>query len=87
MRCTIEWHPGPRTSGEAEMTLIELLPQLQSLSRVDKLQLIQHLAQELAGDEIGLVKAGQSYPVWSPDQAFSAAAVMIQTLESDRGSM
>jgi hypothetical protein len=65
------------------MSLAELLPELQSLSRVDKLRLIQLLAEELARDEAGLLESGQSYPVWSPDTANPAAAVMMQALESE----
>lgn len=66
------------------MSLAELLPDVQSLSRTDKLRLIQFLAQDLAQGEgnVGL-KAGQSYPVWSPCQAFEAAAVLMQALEED----
>ncbi len=65
------------------MSLAELLPEVHSLSRVDKLRLIQLLAEELARDEVGLLESGQSYPVWSPDAAYPAAAVMMQTLESE----
>lgn len=65
------------------MSLAELLPELQSLSRVDKLRLIQLLAEELARDEAGLLEPGQSYPVWSPDTAYPAAAVMMHGLESE----
>jgi hypothetical protein len=60
--------------------LAELIPQAKSLSRVDKLRLIQLLAEELASDEGGAIKANQSYPVWSPDSAFNAADVMLQSL-------
>ncbi|WP_437956044.1 hypothetical protein WME76_31905 [Sorangium sp. So ce119] len=68
------------------MSLAEILPDVQSLSRVDKLRLIQLLAQELAEveDDVGLV-GGQSYPVWSPDQAFAAADTLLQALSADRG--
>jgi hypothetical protein len=67
------------------MSLAEVLPQVRSLSRVDKLRLIQFLAQELAGEEVCPIEPGQSYPVWSPDQAFSAAATLLQALEKDKG--
>lgn len=63
------------------MSLVEMLPDIQSLSRADKLRLIQLLVQELAEaeDPLALV-SGQSYPVWSPDQAFAAAETLLQTL-------
>jgi hypothetical protein len=46
--------------------LSELVPEAKSLSRIDKLRLIQLLAAELAGDEGSDIKASGSYPVWSP---------------------
>jgi hypothetical protein len=66
--------------------LAELIPQAKSLSRVDKLRLIQLLAEELATDEGAPIKANQSYPVWSPDSAFDAADVMLQALANKAGS-
>lgn len=66
------------------MSLIEILPYVQSLPRVDKLRLIQLLAQELAEAEAPpSLMAGQSYPVWSPDQAFVAAETLLQALRAD----
>ena len=63
------------------MSLTEVLPEVQTLSRRDKIRLIQLLAHELERDEDGLIEPGRSYPVWSPDRAFSAAAVLLQALE------
>jgi len=66
------------------MTLLaELIPEAKSLSRADKLRLIQLLAQELASDEANGIQADQSYAVWSPDCAFAAADTMLQTLAAD----
>src|SRR5438552_1227637 len=67
------------------MSLAEVLPEVQSLSRQDKLRLIQFLAQELERDAGGLVEPGRSYPVSSPDQAFTAAAALLHALEEDKG--
>jgi len=68
------------------MSLIEMLPNIQSLPRVEKLRLIQLLAQELAeGEESPSLVAGMSYPVWSPDQAFAAAETLLQTLRAEEG--
>lgn len=63
--------------------LAQIIPEAMSLSRVDKLRLIQLLAEELAGDEEMGIEAGRSYPVWSPDRAFSAADVMLRTLSGE----
>ncbi len=60
--------------------LAELIPEAKSLSRVDKLRLIQLLAEDLAVDERADIKGNQSYPVWSPDPAFTAADIMCKAL-------
>jgi hypothetical protein len=67
------------------MSLAEVLPEVQTLSRLDKIRLIQVLAQELEQDESVLIEPGRSYPVWSPDQAFTAAAALLQALEHEKG--
>jgi hypothetical protein len=66
--------------------LAELIPEAKSLSRADKLRLIQFLAEELASDEGITIKANQSYAVWSPDTAFNAADVMLQALSNEGNS-
>jgi hypothetical protein len=59
-----------------------LLPALQSLSRADKLRLMQHLANELAREEgVAPVERGAAYPVWTPQHAFEAADVLLKALE------
>ena len=63
--------------------LAELIAEAKSLSRADKLRLIQLLAEDLAGNEGGGIEADQSYAVWSPDRAFDAADVMLQTLANE----
>ena len=66
------------------MSLAQVLPEVQSLSRVDKIRLIQFLAQELERDDSSMIESGQSYPVWSPDRAFSAANALMQALEDEK---
>jgi len=67
------------------MSVIELLPILQELPKADKLRLIQFLVFELAKDEgITLFEAGQSYPIWTPLHAFSAASTLLDVLENDK---
>jgi hypothetical protein len=66
------------------MSLDEVLPEVQTLSRLDKIRLIQFLAQELERDDSELIQPGRSYPVWSPDRAFTAAAALLQALEEDK---
>jgi hypothetical protein len=64
------------------MSIAELLPKLQALPRAEKLQLMQFLIIELAREEgIPLVEEGTAYPIWSPYEAYDAAAVMLKTLD------
>jgi hypothetical protein len=66
------------------MSLVELLPTVRSLSRQDKLRLIQWLAGELAQtEELNPIPAGHSYTLWSPDQAYDASAVLLRALDAD----
>jgi hypothetical protein len=69
------------------MSLLEMLPEIRTLSRGDKLRLIQLLAEELAANEGNLtLVAGQEYPVWSPDSAFAAADTLMEALREDQGT-
>lgn len=63
--------------------LAELILEARSLSRIDKLRLIQLLTQELAGGEGHGIESDRSYPIRSPDHAFNAADVMLRTLENE----
>ncbi|PSF29448.1 hypothetical protein C7H19_24320 [Aphanothece hegewaldii CCALA 016] len=62
----------------------EILTNLRKLNRADKLYVIQVLVSELAQKEEDLIKGEQSYPVWSPIDAFEAADVMLKVLEDSR---
>ena len=64
--------------------LAEVMPEVKSLSRADKLRLIQLVAEELALVEQAGIEADQSYPVWSPESAFSAADAMLHVLSRDK---
>lgn len=66
------------------MSLTDVLPEIQTLSRLDKIRLIHFLAQELVQDEEIPIEPGRSYPVWSPDRAFTAAAELLQALEDEK---
>lgn len=67
------------------MSLAEVLPEVESLTRLDKIRLIQLLAQQLERDPADVIEPGRSYPLPSPDRAFSAAAVLLQALEENKG--
>ncbi len=67
------------------MSLTEVLPEIQMLSRLDKIRLIQFLAQDLERGEGDLIEPGRSYPIWSPDRAFTAAAALLEALAAEKG--
>ena len=66
------------------MVSAELLNTLQGLNRADKLYIVQVLVSELAQQETELIKPGQSYPVWSPYDAFEAANTMLEVLQATK---
>jgi hypothetical protein len=67
------------------MSLADVLPAVRVLSRVEKLRLIQFLADELAGSErVPELQDGQTYPVWSPHDAYDAAEVLLRLLEKGK---
>ena len=80
LRVLREYNERSQQKGNS-MSLAEVLPDVQSLSRLDKIRLIQIVAQGLEQDESDFIEAGQSYPVWSPDRAYSAAATMLEAVE------
>lgn len=69
------------------MTLTDLLPKLQELSRADKLRAIEFLESELAKEQtLSLLKDGQTYEVWSPYDAFEAAHILGKMLEEHKAN-
>jgi hypothetical protein len=69
------------------MTLSELMTSIESLPRVEKLQLIQRLATDLARDEAILDGLeGKSVPIWSPYDSYEAAATLLQALHDDKAA-
>jgi fibrillarin-like rRNA methylase len=68
------------------MPLAELMSQIQDLSKIDKLRLMQFLATELVKTELvkeedtSFFVANQEYPVWSPYHCSEAANVLMNLL-------
>jgi len=63
------------------MSLTELLPEVRALSHGDKLQLMRVLTTELAQDDPAqLIASGESYPIWSPFDAYAAADELLKLL-------
>ena len=60
------------------MSLAELQSSVKTLSRFEKLRLIQFIVSELAIEEgDAILKSGGTYPIWSPYDAFEAAEYII----------
>ena len=67
------------------MALSEMLPTIQSLTRADKLRLIQLLAADVARDDgIDLEVANKTVPIWSPYDSFQGAATLLRVLDEDK---
>lgn len=67
------------------MSVVELLSTLQTLSRADKLKVMQFLVQELAAEEEALLlQPGATYSVWSPYNSHDAAQKLAALLEEDK---
>ena len=67
------------------MSVAELLSTLQTLSRADKLKVMQFLVQELATEEEALsLQPGATYSVWSPYNSHDAAQKLAALLSEDQ---
>jgi hypothetical protein len=67
------------------MSLVEMLPIVRSLSRIDKPQLIQLLVDDLAqAEESTPLTAGRNYPIYSPDRVYEAADALLREMEAER---
>ena len=66
------------------MSFAEVLVEVQTLSRLEEIRLIQILAQETGREEGALIEPARSYPAWSPDRAFSAADTLLEALEDEK---
>jgi hypothetical protein len=67
------------------MSLTELLPVVHALPRVDKLKLLRMLADDLAAEELGqALESGTRHTLWSPYDAYDAAAVLLEAIDLDQ---
>jgi len=67
------------------MSITEIIPEVRALSRGEKFQLAQFLLEDLATEDQALLfKAGQVFPIFTPEYAPDAAAQLAQVLEEER---
>jgi hypothetical protein len=64
------------------MSLDELRIELTRLSRVDKLRMMQHLANVLAAEEEQLLDPNKEYPIFTPLGNEEAAKVLLDVLRN-----
>jgi hypothetical protein len=63
------------------MSIAEIIPAVQALSRSEKFHLAHLLLEDLAKEELPTVfKEGQIYPIYTPEYAPGAAAQLAQAL-------
>ena len=66
------------------MTLADLIPNIRSLPKSDKLRLIQLLAAEVASEEeTAIGSQPQPIAVWSPFDSTTGAATLLDMLNRD----
>jgi hypothetical protein len=69
------------------MSLSQLLPYVQALPRLEKLQLMQWLAAQLAKEEgLPFLSPDVEYPTWSPYDTHEAAADLHAFLEKEKAA-
>jgi hypothetical protein len=67
------------------MSVDELLPELRSLSRADRLRVVQCLVTDLVREErLALLEPEKACPAWTPYGAFEAAATLDQALRQEK---
>ena len=67
------------------MSLTELLPAIHALPRADKLRLMHVLVAEIAHEEaIALPPTDMLHTIWTPYDAYDAAATLLRVLNEDQ---
>lgn len=67
------------------MSLTEVQSSVKTLSRFEKLRLIQFIVSELSIEEGDtMLKNGETYPIWSPYNAFEAADTLYNELKKEK---
>jgi hypothetical protein len=66
------------------MSLAELIPLVNNLSRSDKLSLFKLLAAQVPDAELQVIFSAPEYPVWSPYDATEAANILTQMIQDDQ---
>ncbi len=66
------------------MSLAEVLPNLKTLNRSEKLRVVKILIDEITSEEESFFESGAEYEIWSPYDSFDAAKKLQQMLEENK---
>ena len=64
------------------MSFEDLLPSVQKLSRTDRVRLMEYLVEDLGPEESMPLKE-RLYAVWTPFEAYEAAATLLDAIKQD----
>ena len=68
------------------MSLAEVLPNLKTLNRAEKLRVVKILIDEITQEEASFFESGAEYEIWSPYDSYDAAAKLQQMLEENKSN-
>jgi len=68
------------------MSLAEVLPNLKTLNRSEKLRVVKILIDEITQEEASFFESGAEYEIWSPYDSYDAAAKLRQMLEENKSN-
>ena len=61
------------------MPFVDLQSVIKPLPRLEKLRLVEWMIADMTREEAALtLKSGDSYPIWSPYEAYDAAEILLQ---------
>ncbi len=66
------------------MSLAEVLPNLKTLNRSEKLRVVKILIDEITSEEESFFESGAEYEIWSPYDSYDAAEKLQQMLEENK---
>src|ERR1043165_1494263 len=69
---------------EVDMSISEIMPAVELLSRTEKFQLARLLIDRLAQEDAPEFISGQVFPIYTPEYASEAAAQLAQVLRDGR---
>ena len=68
------------------MSLAEVLPNLKTLNRSEKLRVVKILIDEITSEEESFFESGAEYEIWSPYDSYDAAEKLQQMLEENKSN-